>query len=323
MTTEPTTERWPDLFTVGAPKAGTTSLHRYLQAHPQVFMSRHKEPGYFAPDATWILKERRMRHPTDRDEYVKLFRNAGDALRVGESSTNYLMSHEAPRLIHELNPAAYIIAMVRNPVDLLYSFHGERMSSGAETIADFEQALAADEDRRSGRRLTHGVSGYGVAYRDYAFLGQQLQRWLSQFGRDRIHVIVYDDFIRDTAGEYAKVLDFIDVDTAFRPESFANYNPSHRRRGRGVGMILRNPATRWFARTGLPAVIGERRTAALGKRFSLRRLNRRAYDRPPLAPDVRTRLEPEFVEDVKLLGSLIGRDLLAEWFTSRDAAAAA
>jgi hypothetical protein len=285
-------------------------------------MSRHKEPGYFAPDATWILKTNRLRYPGDEVAYRRLFRNAGDALRVGESSTNYLMSREAPRLIKALDPQAYIVAMVRNPVDLLYSFHGERMSSGAETFADFEEALAVDDDRRSGKVLTNGVSGYGVAYRDYANLGEQLQRWLGHFSRDRIHVIVYDDFIRDTAAEYASALRFLDVDGDFRPETFENYNPSHRRR-RGVSMIARNRATRWVARTGLPALLGERRATSLAHRFSMRRLNRRTYERPPLASDVRARLEAEFADDVRLLGDLIERDLLSEWFTSRDTAAAA
>ena len=43
--------RKPDLFIVGAPKCGTTSLYEYLKGHPEVFMSPAKEPRYFAPDA--------------------------------------------------------------------------------------------------------------------------------------------------------------------------------------------------------------------------------------------------------------------------------
>lgn len=38
---------WPNLFVVGAPKAGTTSLWHYLRQHPDVFMSALKEPHFF------------------------------------------------------------------------------------------------------------------------------------------------------------------------------------------------------------------------------------------------------------------------------------
>ena len=44
--------RFPNLFIIGAMKAGTSSLHEYLHQHPEIFMSRFKEPQYFAPHVT-------------------------------------------------------------------------------------------------------------------------------------------------------------------------------------------------------------------------------------------------------------------------------
>jgi hypothetical protein len=267
--------------------------------------------------------DRRLYYPRDRAKYIELFKNAGGARRVGESSTNYLMSHRAPDLIHELNPRAHIVAMIRNPVDLIYSFHNQRLSMGAEPYEDFEKVLEVDEDRRSGKLNILGVTGYGLAYRDRARMGEQLQRWLDKFGRDQVHVIVYDDFMRATPGEYAKVLRFLDVDPGFRPEKFEIYNSSHRRRKGPVRMLAINPVTRWLGRTALPRVIGEQRTSAIGRRLNRQRLNRRQHERPPLALETRLRLEDEFAADVRKLGRLIGRDLEAEWFAEREESAKA
>ena len=77
----------PNFFIVGAPKCGTTSLHEYLQRHPDVFMPFYKEPHFFGSD----LQGSRFRQFRDQPErYLKLFRDARGEKRIGESSPWYL-----------------------------------------------------------------------------------------------------------------------------------------------------------------------------------------------------------------------------------------
>jgi hypothetical protein len=309
--------RRPNLFLVGAPKSGTTSLHRYLQEHPDIYMSRTKEPGYFAPDVVGARPDQPFHYPRDEAAYLALFDNARDEQWVGESSTAYLMSTRAPTLVHEFEPGARAIVMVRNPVDLMYSLHAERVAGGSEQITDFAEAVAADDDRRAGKRMPRRHAGFGVAYSDNAMLGEQGVRWVAAIGRDNVHVIVFDDFAADTPAEFAKVLEFLDVDTSFRPESFAVYNASHRRRGgaaRLVRPLLRNRFSRWVSGQALPALIGEQRTMRFANRFGARRLTKQAHERDRLSPDLRRQLAAGFQDDVRKLGSLIDRDLVAEWF---------
>jgi len=40
----------PNLYIVGHPRTGTSSLHDYLNQHPDIFMTPIKEPNYFAKD---------------------------------------------------------------------------------------------------------------------------------------------------------------------------------------------------------------------------------------------------------------------------------
>src|SRR2546429_5656321 len=86
----------PNFFIVGSPKCGTSSMHDYLGQHPDVYMSEQmKEPGYFNPD----LKVNLTRRAATEDRYLSLFEKAGSAKRIGESSTWYMLSNVAAKLI--------------------------------------------------------------------------------------------------------------------------------------------------------------------------------------------------------------------------------
>ncbi len=311
----PASLRRPNLFIVGAPKSGTTSLYEYLAGHPQVYMSPVKEPMYFAPDV------RRGRFPrlefgVDEARYLELFAAAGDAIRVGEATTRYLASVAAPGLVHEFEPRALIVAMLRNPVEMMYALHNERLSNLNEDIADFAEAMEADDDRRAGKRLPPGSNPLGAVYGDSARYAEQLARWFQIFDRDRVHVIVFDDFVADTAASFRGLLQFLEVDPEYTPESFAPRNVSHRQR-RWLRRLLAAPPSQWAKEHVLPAVIGRNAQSRLALRFRQSRLSRRRVPRPPLPPDLRRRLEIEFSPEVSRLSEMLGRDLVSLWFGGR------
>ena len=309
--------RRPNLFIVGAPKSGTTSLYDYLTGHPDVFMSPVKEPIYFAPDVLAGFKHR-FSFGDDQAEYLALYDAARDERYVGEASTRYLASAEAPRLIREFDPDARIIVMLRNPVDFVYALHNERVSQQSEDVIDFEEALSLDEERRAGRRLPHGSNILGSVYRDNAMFGRQVQRWLDQFPRAQVHVIIFDDFAADTAGEFRRVLEFLGIDPTYRPAEFAVVNRSHRSRGGLMRALMSSRLAFWTRRRLLPAVLGQDRAARLARQVRHSRLNRRPNPRPPINEPVRAALQRDFDSDVDLLGALLGRNLRAEWFSSRS-----
>jgi hypothetical protein len=125
----------PNFFIVGAPKCGTTALYEYLRLHPNIFMPQYKEPHSFATDlgAYPLIKS--------PDAYAELFRDAcGRHLRVGEASVYYLRSSTAIANIHDFDPEAKIIALFRNPVDLVHALHAQLLYVGEEVVPDFEAA---------------------------------------------------------------------------------------------------------------------------------------------------------------------------------------
>ena len=294
--------RKPNLFIVGAPKCGTTALHDYLGSHPQIFMSRVKEPGYFGSDLVG---------PTlfaSAEDYLALFSDAGEAKVVGESSTVYLRSSRAADEIWAFNPESRIIAMVRNPIDVMHSFHSQLLYQGEEDIEDFEAALAAEPARE---RLAESGNGSGVRgsllYRRVVCFAEQIERYLNRFGRDRVHVIVHDDLVRDTPAEYERTLRFLEVDPALRPSAFAVVNPNKQPRSAGLHRLLVHPPSpvRPVVRTVLPQ---RTRAFLFGK---VRRLNTAHAKRAPMSADLRNRLADELSLEVKRLGALLDRDLSA------------
>lgn len=309
--------RIPDLFIVGAPKSGTTSLYEWLKGHPEVFMTRVKEPSFYSRDLAQDKSGNFLRYDTDRGRYLALFEHAGHATRVGEASTRYLYSKDAAELIARDQPQARIVAVLRNPVDMMASLHAHKLAGGTEDLADFEEALAAEGDRRAGRRIPSDSNPLLATYRDRAQFGEQLGRWLHSFGRDQVHVILFEEMVRDPAAHFRRLLEFLDVDPTYQPPSFAAHNLAHGSRGGLIRSIARTRPVQFAAWRLLPALIGDSRTRELSRRLGHSKLRRSTAKRAEVPAALRHRLEGEFAPDVARLSELLDRDVASVWFGAR------
>jgi hypothetical protein len=296
--------RTPNFFIVGAPKSGTTAVYRYLHEHPEIWMPDEKEPHHFAPDLA------ASKFIADREEYLTLFREAGDAPRVGEASVYYLYSRRAAAEIRSFEPRSRIIVMLRNPVDMIYSLHSQAFYSGYEDLDSFEEALAAEDDRRLGRRIpAHGYFQQSLLYRDIGRYAEQVRRFIDAFGSEQVQVILYDDFERAPADAYRACLEFLGVDPDFRVD-FERVNANKRVRS---PMLQRLAAGNRGLRRAMRRVFPLFYSRAYQFFY---RLNTVETDRPPLEPALRARLSSEFRDDVRELGRLLGRDL-STWMPGR------
>ncbi len=112
-------EVWPNFFIVGVAKAGTTSLAAWLRQHPEVFISKLKEPRYFSHDLADPGVHNVVR---SREAYLALFARSGRYKARGEASTSYFTHwRHVPERIKEVVPEARIIILLRDPVERAYS----------------------------------------------------------------------------------------------------------------------------------------------------------------------------------------------------------
>jgi len=290
----------PDFFMVGAPKCGTTALAEYLRRHPDLFLPDEKELHFFGSDLQF-----RENAIADWQDYLDCFADRDNEARVGEASVMYLYSKRAAREIAEHDPNAQIIVMLRDPVEMLYSFHSQLVSTYDETILDFASALEAEEDRARGRRIPETATLVDfLLYRQVANFAPQLRRYFDVFGRERVHVILYEDFAASTEAVYRATLRFLGVEEDFATE-FEPINVNTTMRNRRVGRVLRRPPSwmRTVARTLMP--LDARRSF----RAALMTANARPGKRPPMDPAVREQLADELRPGVDALGEMLGRDL--------------
>lgn len=307
----------PNFFIVGAPKCGTTSLHEYLQRHPDIFMPFYKEPHYFGSD---LIGSRFMQFRNKPEKYLRLFQDVRGETRIGESSPWYLASRTAAQEIKAYNPNAKIIMLLRNPVDMMYSMWAQFRYSGNEQIEDFEEALAAEPARKQGqliRRAAHCVTG--LFYTEMASYTQQVKRYFDVFGRENVLVIIFDDFKSDTAGEYKRVLNHLDLDDHFQTD-FDVVNPSKEVRiewlqkailSTGFSLMLLKDRLTYFATTNHLIPYSYRTRTVKGVIHAYTRYEKRS----PLTPETRQQILTSFESEINTLSDLLDRDL-SHWYTS-------
>jgi hypothetical protein len=288
----------PNFLIIGAAKAGTTSLFRYLRQHPEIFMSPVKEPMFFVHDGDPVRFRGRDQHrdgPITLEAYRELFREVRDEPMVGEASALYLDYPKAPEAIARRIPAVRLIAVLRNPADRAYSSFLFNRRDGREPLADFEAALRAEP-----QRIADNWS-YNFRYRQRGFYHLSLQRYFDRFDPGQIRVYLYEDFVRDPHKMLGDIFRFLEVDAGFRPGLAARHNRSGVPRSARLYRLLagRHPVKE-AAKSVIPEEWGH---------WVIARLQTPNLRRPRLRHETRADLIDGYREDIVRLQDLIGRDL--------------
>jgi hypothetical protein len=282
-------------------------MYEYLDRHPQIYMSPAKEPQHFATDLDSGSYLDSLTFLRDRNRYLALFDAARPDQLVGEASTWYLYSRDAAKNIKSATPDARIIVMLRDPVEMLYSLHGRRIYGGSEDLLRFEDALAAEEDRKLGKRIPPRARNVkALFYRDVGRYSEQVKRYIDTFGIDKVRVVVFEEFRADPASVYRSVLEFLGVDASFEPD-FRVVNEAAERRSWRLQQLLLSPRAIRLARLVFPPRV----RPYIGRAWDA--VNTRGKRRAPLDPGMASRLREELHPDMVHLGELIGRDVTAIW----------
>ncbi|PLS85534.1 MAG: sulfotransferase [Actinobacteria bacterium] len=280
----------PNFLVIGAAKSGTTALYRYLNEHPQVYMSPVKETNFFALEGERLD----FRGPRDREvlersvnvssvtgleAYRGLFGGVSGEKAIGEASPLYLYSPKAPGRIRRYVPEAKLVAVLRDPVERAYSGFLMMRACGREPIADFASALR-EEGRRAKDNWEHSWH-----YKRMGFYHAQLKRYYDAFDRGQIRVYLHEDLDADTLGTLQNLFGFLGVDGTFVPDISVRHNASGARENGALPVS--------------PAELNPRNAG----------LEERDLPGPQPPPEVRSSLAAEYREDILKLQDLVRRDL--------------
>ena len=180
--------RLPNFFVIGAMKAGTSSLWQALRSHPQVYMPETKEFHFFSnPD----------RAARGLDWYAAHFADAGDAIAVGEASTNYTKHPRRPGTpanIAAVIPDAKLVYVVREPISRIRS-HYLHVAHRYGERRPLAEAVRAEPEYVN-------ISRYRM----------QIDQYLDHFDRSQLLVITSEALRAEPKETLAQVLRFLDVD---------------------------------------------------------------------------------------------------------------
>lgn len=299
--------RMPTFIVIGAPKAGTTALYHYLQAHPAVYMSPVKETTFFRyqPGDLHEGLPDKLTKGTIRSlaAYQALFADITDEQEAGEVSPQYFHSPLAAENIKKHLPEAKIIAILRHPVDRAYSQYMMHMNAGRAAYRSFEAFFRENRPHREGwGRMPY--DGYGLAR---SFYYQGLRRYYDLFPREQIRVYRSDDLKAHLASLLNDLYGFIGVDATFQPDLSAQYNV-------GGGMPKNQELHRVLVgKSALKAGLKRLIPTTLWHLLHRVLLQQTRTTRRALAPAVRDEFFEVYREDVLQTQALTGIDL-SLWF---------
>jgi Sulfotransferase family len=272
----------PNLIVIGGLKCGTTSLHHYLNLHPEIAMSRPKELNFFVAELNWEL---------GREWYASHFDRAAPVR--GETSPHYT---NLPRFegvgerMATTIPDARIVYMVRDPIDRMLSHYLHNVGGGYED-----------------RPIAEALGDPTSAYVDRSRYAMQLEPYLAAYGAERVAVVTREELKGEREATMARLFELCGVDPGFRSEQFEREWETGSGKSSG-GFRLMDRAVR------LPGL------RALDRNFdrlpeSLRWLVERlvhdpgtgAAPKPELDPELRGRLERLLRDDVARLEEITDR----------------
>ena len=280
----------PNLIVIGGLNCGTTSLHHYLNLHPEIAMSRPKELNFFVAELNWDLGPEWYASHFDRAAPVR-----------GESSPHYTnlprFQGAAERMGEVLGDGVRLVYMVRDPIDRMLSHYLHNVGGGYES-RPIEQALA-DPD-----------SAY-VARSRYAL---QARPFVDRFSAEALLIVSREELAREREQTVRRAYEFAGVAADFTSEQFEREWETGSGKSAG-GFKLMDRAVR------LPGL------RALDRNFdrlpeSLRWMVERvvhdpdtgAAPKPELEPELRARLAELVREDVAELERIAGRSF--DWSLS-------
>ena len=294
----------PNLFIIGAPKCGTTSMAHYLGKHPNIFMCKEKEPHYFNEDLN-------HRYYKTEDTYLQLFSEASEsATYLCDASVWYLYSEVAVKNILKFNPEARFIIMLREHSDLFFSLHRELRYWGEETQNSPQKAWELVSFRKKGNNVPSTTLEPKLLYYDKTCaLGNLVERALDIIPREQLRIIFLEDLKEDSNRVYEELLLWLGLKVIALPV-YEVVNEKKERISPTFSSLLRKIYL-------LKKQLGIHKGLGISNYLNRLNVTKKVVQNKKEEDKLRPILKDYFEKDRKLLEKLTGRDL-SHWSTSKS-----
>lgn len=215
-----------NLFIVGAMKCGTTSLYEYLMQHPDIYFPlEKKEMNYFATDLQEIPhNDPGAYHLHDikliyrHEDYEKYYEKCNSSTYLGDASPEYLYYYKSAEAIYKYNPSAKIIISIRNPIDRAFSAYMHLRKNLITNLSFVDVIQQCEENKTKNYLPIWDLIGAGMYY-------ESVNHYMEVFGKENVHVILFDDLRNDSMLVMGKICDFLHI-KGMKFETHKIYNSS-------------------------------------------------------------------------------------------------
>jgi len=287
----------PDFVIVGFPKCGTTSLHYYLNDHPEIFMPKQKELHYFTAKILTSQnngpgdKSVNQFHIDSFEAYQKHFKSANQQHKaIGDASPSYINYPECiPEIKEKLSPNLKVIIILRDPIKRAFSNYLHLVRENREKLSFFD-ALQAEEDRRE-----MGYSDFWY-YKWNSLYAKKVKTYQDAF--EEVYIMTNEDLKEKPLQSIQKLYKFLEVDANYVPKNLSKeYNPGGIYEDNLITkLIFRQSGLRRFLKRYIPITPGMK---------SLKQGVLKQFEKPKPEIDKQSEdiLVEYFKDDVKLLKS--------------------
>lgn len=228
-------EKKPNFIVIGAMKSATTSIYTYLKKHPEIFMTKVKEPMFFnnfQQENNYKILGSKNKKPNTLEEYLKMFKDVKNEKAIGEASPAYIYNSKAPQLIKEHLSNVKIITILRQPTDRAYSNYLHTKRADREDASTFQEAIELEN-----KRIEDNWSPlYHYIEKGYYFV--QLKRYYQLFPKENIRVYLFEDVVKKPQETLKDIFKFLEVDENVEIDTSKKANVSGTPKGI-LGFILK------------------------------------------------------------------------------------
>lgn len=288
----------PNFLIVGAPKAGTTSIASYLGQHPDIFISKEKEPFYFIADSiSKINKEDPMldsilkKAHLSPEKYYGLFNEANNETKLGEATVHYLYHYNEviPKVKKELGDVKIII-ILRDPASRAFSNYSFQRRG---QFNSFEDALNLENERKE-----RGFNSFWY-YKEVGNYYLPVKFYLENFSE--VYVGLYEDFADNPSKFIKDLFNFLEVNPDFKPDFKVRHNSTMVPKNKWMHLII-YLKHKYGLRLNISRIVGKNLRQKIYKK-----------NKSTIKPETLSQLKNYFKKDIKKLEFLINKDL-SSWY---------
>jgi len=209
----------PNFLIVGAAKAGTTSLARYLNKHPDIFVPEIKEPRFFVKDILMTtnnldpLKKHILESSVfDEVDYFKMY-DVKEKMTC-DASVHYLYHHKEviPKINKYLGDIPIII-IIRNPID--------RLVSNYNYLKRYDLKSIEDEIKNENFKIENNYNSFWL-FKELGLYADSIAAYKENFCN--VKIIIFEDFVLNTQNVYDDCIEWLNLPKHGNLINFKKYN---------------------------------------------------------------------------------------------------